>query len=323
MASNPDNPGEQPLKPEDSEEDLFADIPEAKPVDEELVELAWADEVGKIDEAIADIRRIGDSDEITADEIASALGDEMPIGSDLPEATLVPAPPEPAPASSGPAMTLKYKVRAKSESELGQLWGNIFFAVEKTPPKIVIVMGARRGEGATQIATGLALIGAEADRELRVALVDFNVRNPQIADLLKLKHQPGLSDVLNNQATLESAMQIVSLRNGNRLHVLTGGAVSNHPLGLLKSRQTRSLIATLKQRFDHVILDVANAKTYPDPQVLGSLVDGAVLVVKAADTPRETASEAKKRLDLAGVRCMGLVLNQRSDPIPSLLYQIT
>lgn len=293
--------------------------------DEDVVELDWTDEVEKIDEAIEDIRRIngGPAPEADLDDLAFS----PPQAEFLDEKTATsPAMESPAPsrpAMSGPSVPAKCKLRDKSEAELGQLWGNIFFAVDETPPKSVIVMGARPGEGATQIAVGLALTGAEADKELRVCLVDFNVRHPQVASLMGVRESPGLTDVLNGRATLDAAIQAVDVRNGHKLYVIAGGPVSEHPLGLLKSRQTQSLIAQLRQRFDHVILDVANAKTYPDPQVLGLLVDGAVLVVKAGDTPRETAAEAKKRLDLAGVRCLGLVLNQRTDPIPGLVYQFT
>jgi capsular exopolysaccharide synthesis family protein len=317
-------PAAQGNSPKTPPQPIKIPIPEKRiEADPDLVELDWSDEVDKIDEAIEEIRRINKPEQIKADLVEDISLTPAPEPEPQQEELLSMPAEEPYVRETTAAFTLKYKVRPKSESELGQLWGNIFFALEQAPPKIIIVMGAQRGEGATQIATGLAMVGAEADRELRVALVDFNVRNPQIADLLEIKHQPGLTDVLNGQATLDSAMQVVGLHNGNRLHVLTGGGVSNHPLGLLKSRQARSLIAQLRQRYDHVIIDVANAKTFPDPQVLGSLADGAVMVVKAADTPRETAAEAKKRLDLAGVRCLGLVLNKRSDPIPGLLYQFT
>ena len=52
-------------------------------------------------------------------------------------------------------------------------------------------------------------------------------------------------------------------------------------------------------------------------------VDGvAVIVARAGQTPRETIGEAKKRLDNGGVKVLGLVLNQRTDPIPDALYQM-
>lgn len=216
---------------------------------------------------------------------------------------------------------LARRVQAESEAEIGQLWGQVFFGVEHLPPRTVIVTGARRGDGSTHIATSLALVGATANRELRIALVDFNLRHPAVAGLLGLRPEPGLTDVLEGRATLEATVQAVVLEGGNELHVLTAGGPAAQPLGLLKSRQTQGLIGRMAELYDHVILDVSTANNYPDPQVLGAYVDGAVLVTKASETPRETVAAAKKRLDVAGVRCLGVVLNQRTEPIPDFLYE--
>jgi len=153
--------------------------------------------------------------------------------------------------------------------------------------------------------------------------VDFNLRDPGVAGQLGLRKSPGLTDVLTGKATLEAAMQALKLKNGNTLFVLSGGTKADHPLGLLRSRHVQTLIARLKQEFDHTIFDVANADKHPDSQVIGAQADGALLVLRAGQTQRETVAEAKKRLDLAGVRCLGLVMNQRTDPIPSLLYRMT
>ncbi len=216
---------------------------------------------------------------------------------------------------------LSCRVRPDSEAEIGRLWGQVFFAVDHPSPKTVIVTAARRRDGSTQIATSLALVGAAADRELRIALIDFNLRNPRIAEMLGLRAEPGLSEVINGRSTLESAMQAIVLPNGNELHVLPAGAPVAQPLGLLKSRQVQATIHRIAERYDHAILDVTAANAHPDPQVVGALVDGAVLVARASETPRETVAAAKKRLDFAGVQCLGLVLNQRSDPVPGFIYR--
>ncbi len=214
-------------------------------------------------------------------------------------------------------------VRGKSEGELSQLWGNVFFSAEHTSPRVVAVASVRRGDGATQIATSLALLGAGSDKELQIALVDLNLRRSGIADVMGIKAEPGMKDVLGGSVSLEDAMQAVRLDNGNVLHVLPAGGESDHPLGLIRSRQMQAMLVRLRERYDHVILDVSSADCHPDAQVIGRLVDGVLLVVSGGGTPRETAAEVKKRLELVGAVCLGLVLNQRSDPVPGLLYRMT
>ncbi|MFH1420130.1 MAG: CpsD/CapB family tyrosine-protein kinase [Planctomycetota bacterium] len=227
------------------------------------------------------------------------------------------------PVSSGGTTSAVCEVRGNAHGELGQLWGSVFFSSVHPAPRAIIVTAAKRRDGASQIAIALALIGAESSRESHIALVDFNLRNPAIAELMSIPGEPGLTDVLDGRATLEEAMHAVTMPNGSVLHVLPSGPRADQPLGLIKSRQTQSLIARLRERYDHTIIDVTTANAHPDPQVIGSQVDGALLVVQSGDTSRETVAEAKKRLDLAGVRCLGLVLNQRSDPVPDFLYRRT
>ncbi|HKQ47436.1 MAG TPA: CpsD/CapB family tyrosine-protein kinase [Phycisphaerae bacterium] len=211
-------------------------------------------------------------------------------------------------------------VRAKSEAELGLLWTNIFLSVESgtpngvgraAPPTSVVVSAARRGDGGTQIAISLGLIGAEANPDLRIALVDFNLRRPAVAELLGIQEAPGVTDVLERRLALESAVQAVALPNGSMLHVLPAGTPSDQPLTLLKSRQAKKLMASLQEQFDHVVIDAPSASAYPDAPILGSMAGGILLVVRAGRTPRETVAAVKKRLDLRGVRCLGLALNQR------------
>ncbi len=284
-------------------------------LDADLIDLDWDGGVEKIDDVIEEIRQLNGE---------SPSAEEFVDSSPPPPAVSMPSVSyEPAQTSRGPTGELGRRIRPKSEGELAQLWSNVFFSADQAPPRAVIVTAARRGDGATQIATGLAVLGAGANRELRVALVDFNLRQPGIADQLGISGEPGVTDVLSGGSSIDAAMQSLSIEGGGTLHVLPAGTLVDQPLGVIKSRQVKAVIARLKDRFDHVLIDVACAGNYPDAQVIGSMVDGALLVVRAGGTSRETVAEAKKRLDYAGVRCLGLVLNQRNDPIPGLLYRMT
>ncbi len=221
------------------------------------------------------------------------------------------------------AKPTQYRLRSAAEGELSQLWTNVFFSGDRTPPKVVAVTAVKQGDGASQIAASLALLGADANPELEIALVDVNLRRPQIAEALNLKERPGLSEVIAGECTIKDAMQTIPLPHGATLHVLTAGAAPKHAMSLLKSRQLKSLIGQLRNRFDHTIIDVANANRHADAQIVGAHTDGVLLVTAAGSTPRETIADTKKRLQISGARCLGLVMNQRTDPIPALLYNMT
>lgn len=221
------------------------------------------------------------------------------------------------------ATPTRYRLRTAAESELSQLWTNVFFSGDRTPPKMVAVTAVQQGDGASQIAASLALLGADANPELEIALVDVNLRRPQLAELLNLKDRPGLAEVITGEVALKDALQTIPLQHGATLFVLTAGAAPKHAMSVLKSRQLKSLLAQVRNRFDHTIVDVANANRHADAQIVGSHTDGVLLVTAAGSTPREAIAETKKRLQISGARCLGLVMNQRTDPIPSLLYNMT
>ncbi|MCG8408291.1 MAG: CpsD/CapB family tyrosine-protein kinase [Phycisphaerales bacterium] len=204
-------------------------------------------------------------------------------------------------------------IREESEGELARLWDNVFFSTERASPQSLIVTAVRRGDGATQIAASMALFGTKANPGLRILLVDSNLRQPALAKTLGIREQPGLTDILNGDAALDDALQSVQLDNGNPFCVLTSGTAADHPSGLIKSRQMQSLVGELRERFDHILFDVPSPDAYPDAQVVGPLTDGALLVLRGGSTPREAATNVKKRLALANVRCLGLVLNQHAE----------
>ncbi|MBK8268933.1 MAG: CpsD/CapB family tyrosine-protein kinase [Planctomycetes bacterium] len=306
-------------------------------------ELAWEDETDKIEEAINEIRHLDDTGEADQVETESELDDEI---DDEFEVLAVPSPqanvghivagtaPVIFKPTKGPPLKSREgdtaqrgprsfrRVNEAAEGEIAQLWNNVFFSGERAAPRSVIVTASRRGDGATQIASSLAMIGAEANPDLRIVLVDLNLRSPDVASVLGLRNEPGMTDILDGRATLEQALQTIQLSGGCSLNVIVAGRAAAHPLSLIKSRQMQALVASIREQFDHSIIDVASSDAYPDAQVIGTIVDGALLVVSGGSTPRETVADAKKRLDLARVRSLGLVLNQRNDPIPELLYKM-
>lgn len=218
--------------------------------------------------------------------------------------------------------SLRCRIREESEAEISQIWSHVFFSADHAPPRGMVVTAARRGDGASHIATSLAILGATTNRELRIALVDFNVRNPKVAELMGLKAAPGVTDVLEGRSTLEGALQAVMMPGGGELHVLTAGMTAAQPLALMRSRQLQSTLARLLERYDHVIIDTPTINSFPDAKVVGQMAGGALIVARSGQTPRETIAEAKKRFDNGGVKVLGLVLNQRTDPIPDALYQM-
>jgi non-specific protein-tyrosine kinase len=68
-------------------------------------------------------------------------------------------------------------------------------------------------------------------------------------------------------------------------------------------------IGALKTRADVVLFDAPPVASVTDAVVLGTKVDGALLIVSAGRTRREHIERAKELLERVHVRIVGTVLN--------------
>jgi hypothetical protein len=91
--------------------------------------------------------------------------------------------------------------------------------------------------------------------------------------------------------------------------------------GLASTQQVKKRLATLRTRFDFILMDAPGANIQGDASVLGQVSDGTILVIEANSTRKAAALKAKQSLQAANVRILGSVLNNRTFPIPERLYR--
>ena len=209
------------------------------------------------------------------------------------------------------------------------LWTSLFYT-SQSPPKSVLVCSSNPGEGATTIACGLALAGSNnsgrSETEAsdttrsagRVVLVDFNLRSPEVSNVLNVANGLGVSNVLVGQKDLGEALQHIG---PGQLDVLTAGSECGQVLEILRADRVRGVLEELQRRYDYVIVDTAPVNQYPDAQVLAEIIGSVVLVAHCRQTPREALLQAKKKLQAGGGKVAGVVLNMRTYPIPRFVYR--
>jgi Mrp family chromosome partitioning ATPase len=83
----------------------------------------------------------------------------------------------------------------------------------------------------------------------------------------------------------------------------------------------KSLISSLRERFDYVIVDSAPVGVSPESTTLCDKVDAVLLVVQHGHTRREIVKRTKDIIERAGGRLLGVILNKRKFPIPGFLYR--
>jgi len=207
------------------------------------------------------------------------------------------------------------RLKRRAEDVFRGLWASLFYS-GRPVGKSVLVCSSGSGEGTSTIACGLAIAGSEPAGVARVALVDFNLRAPNLHRMLRIEQCPGVAEVIADGMPAESIIKPIS----PSLDVYPAGSVEGRALEILRGERLGAFIRDLAAAYDNVLVDVAPANEFSDAQVLAGVVKDVVLVARTERTPREALAQAKKRLEAGGGRVVGLVLNLRKYPIPQFLY---
>jgi succinoglycan biosynthesis transport protein ExoP len=170
--------------------------------------------------------------------------------------------------------------------------------------RVVVLTSALPGEGTSTVAVNLAVSLARSGR--RVALVEGNVRRPRLARFLELpEDRPGLTDVLAGKVEVRAALQPW---RDDRLVLLGAGPVPSDVDELFSSPAMRSVVTTLRDTFDVVIVDAPPLLSVVDGATLATLADGTVLVTRYGKTSQRDLEESASVLALVRARVLGVVL---------------
>jgi protein-tyrosine kinase len=171
------------------------------------------------------------------------------------------------------------------------------------PLHTVVVTSPSPAEGKTFSAVNLALAQAHLT-EGSVLLGDFDLRRPIIHNLFQIDRSPGLSDYLTGRCTFAQALRRVE---GMNLYLLPAGSPVKNPLELLNMRQAKALFEELPRIVNWAIFDTPPLLFSADANLLATLADGTILVVKIGSTTFDNVQRAMQSLCENNV--LGIVAN--------------
>jgi protein-tyrosine kinase len=169
------------------------------------------------------------------------------------------------------------------------------------PIRSVMVTSTVPGEGKTWVATNLAY-SMSCLPQLRVLLVDADLRGAGLGRLLRLNPKIGLSDYLVNGTNLNS----VRCQLQPNLAFVPTRQWEDDSAKLLSGQRMHEFLEESFRDHDLVVLDAPPVLALADAQVLTALVDAVILVVRAGWSPYDLARNA---IDLLKPKIVGLVVN--------------
>ena len=171
------------------------------------------------------------------------------------------------------------------------------------PIHTVVVTSPSPAEGKSFAAANLAISESHLAGNLTL-LVDFDFRRPVVHNLFRTGRAPGATDYLLGNATLAESMRRVA---GTNLFLMTAGTIVKNPLELLNLREVKTMFEELPKYFNWVILDSPPLLFSADANLLGTLTDGTVLVVRIGATTIDMVHRAMQSLCENNV--LGILVN--------------
>ncbi len=173
----------------------------------------------------------------------------------------------------------------------------------RQPIHTIVLTSASPAEGKSFSATNLALAQAQLAGN-RTLLCDFDLRRPVIHKLFQMDRGPGLTDYLQGKATLEQVLRRIG---DSDLYVLPAGEAVSNPLELLNLGEVKQLLDRLPALFHWIILDSPPLLFAADGNLLATLCDGAILVVRIGATTSDSIARAMQSLCENNV--LGVIVN--------------
>jgi capsular exopolysaccharide synthesis family protein len=207
--------------------------------------------------------------------------------------------------SKGDEVYVARQPRSPVSEAFRSLRTNLEYAAVQKPIHTLIVTSPEPYEGKTTVAVNLAAIFSQAKRS--VALVDADLRHPNVHRYMGLPNLDGLSNLFRDQSDMTRVFR--NRVDMPKLTVITTGPIPPNPAELLGSDRMNWILEELRSIAEMVIIDTPPSLV-ADAQVLAAKVDAVLLVVKPGKTSAEAARSSMELFRRAGARVVGVVLNR-------------
>ena len=184
---------------------------------------------------------------------------------------------------------------------------NMNFMLPKRKGKVVFVTSTVKGEGKTFISVNLALTMASPSK--KVILIGSDIRNPQLQRYNNArKGFKGLTEFLNDDKI--EIEEIVHPSTFNKhLDVIYSGSIPPNPTDLLSNGKYETLVNTLKDKYDYIILDTAPLMLVTDSLLVSEVADVTLYVTRSKYTEKSLIDFANKVIDAGKIKNAAFVLN--------------
>ena len=173
--------------------------------------------------------------------------------------------------------------------------------------KVIGTVSAVPAEGKSTVALNMAELIAQTGS--RALLIDGDLRNPTLTRLISPDAKQGLLEVLNGQARLADVIWTDPLTGMHFAPAVLPTAIA-HTSGLISSHAMEKVLASAREEYDYVVVDLPPMVPVVDSRAAAHLMDGFLLVIEWGKTSPEVVAEAVQSAEVVRERIIGAILNK-------------
>lgn len=194
------------------------------------------------------------------------------------------------------------------EEAINRLRVNISF--QGSNIRKIMIISTMPDEGKSFVSMQLWRQMAEAD--VRSVLVDLDLRKSVMIDKYRICQEDGgrilgTSFYLANDIFLEECVLRTGIGKGD---ILPNNDNLVNPSMLLEGDKLEDTLNALAENYRYVIIDAPPMNLVSDGERIGSLCDGAILVVRGGETPKKMVHNSMRQLERAGCPLLGIALSR-------------
>jgi hypothetical protein len=201
-----------------------------------------------------------------------------------------------------------------AQEQIRGLIRRVFLPGWPRPSRQVVFSAADSGLGIAGLCRRVGEMLAAEDAG-KVCLIDASLRTPALEQVLERTSGYGDDRLETAGAVPNSSRQL-----SENLWLVRGagfvGPGEAHSAFCLRAR-----LRELRKEFDYAVIHAGSWAETGNMALLAHLADGLVLGLEANRTRRLTAQKIHHHLRSANVRLLGVVLSERTFPIPEKLYR--
>ena len=181
---------------------------------------------------------------------------------------------------------------------------NLMFSKKSGRIQTLVITSIAPGDGKSFTSANIAI--SMAQQRTNTLLIDADLRRGVLHNTFGISKEPGFTNFLTN---MESFSRILNETYIPNLSVISCGSLLPNPSELLGSLQMKRFLEQTRRRFEVVIFDSPPLNAATDAVVIGTQVDGVVIVVRAGMTNRDVAKQKLEMFRNVPATILGTVLN--------------